>query len=106
MSYIQPPVAGGSGSGNFAQVLVDFGFGSAQEGDVASATISATWVTPTSIILCNPAAVPTTDHDEQDAQVEGLVAYAGNLIPGVSFDVLAYAPQGTWGKYLINAQGA
>ncbi len=95
-----------SGSGNFLQVLVDFGFDAGNEGDIARTTVTGqVWVTGMSVILCNPFGGATADHSPDDAIVEGLVAYAENLVPGVGFDVVAYAPQNSWGKYLINVTG-
>src|SRR5271170_8403001 len=95
-----------STSGHFLQVEVDFGYDSGNEGDTATTTVTGqTWVTSGSVILCNPFAGTTTDHDPDDTIVEGLDAYATNIVPGVGFDVAAYAPQNTWGKYLINVTG-
>jgi hypothetical protein len=103
MSYIQPPSVIKS---NLLQVLVDFGFPTGKEGDTARTTVTEQgWVTGSSIILCNAAAVATADHDPDDVLVEGIVAYAENLVPGVGFDVLALAPQNSWGRYLVNVIG-
>lgn len=93
-------------SGNFLQVLVDFGFSAGNEGDIARTTVTGlSWVTSGSIVLANPAAAATPDHSPDDAIVEGLVAYIENLVPGVGFDVVSYAPQNTWGRYYINVTG-
>lgn len=106
MSYIQSPPSGSTGSGNFLQVEVDFGFSSGNEGDIARTTVTGqSWVTGSSVILCNPFGGATADHSPDDAIVEGLVAYAENIVVGVGFDVVAYAPQNTWGRYLINVTG-
>lgn len=95
-----------SGSGNFLQVQVDFGFSAGNEGDIARTTVTGqAWVTSSSVILCNPFAGATTDHAADDAIVEGLVAFAENLVVGVGFDVVAFAPQNSWGKYLVNVTG-
>jgi hypothetical protein len=95
-----------SGTGNFLQVEVDFGFSAGNEGDIARTTVTGqTWVTAGSIILCNPFAGMTPDHSPDDTIVEGLVAYAENIVPGVGFDVVSYAPQNSWGRYLINVTG-
>jgi hypothetical protein len=91
-----------STSGHFVQAEVDFG----TDGTTATTTvIGQTWVTPVSIILCNPFGGATPDHGPEDALAEGLVAFASNLVPGVGFDIQVYAPQNTWGRYLINATG-
>lgn len=106
MSYIQPPASTSTGSGNFLQVEVDFGFSAGNEGDIARFTVTGqSWVTVSSVILCNPFGGATPDHSPDDAIVEGLVAYAENIVAGVGFDVVAYAPQNTWGRYLINVTG-
>lgn len=95
-----------SGGVNTVQVTVDFGFTVSQEGDTARITVTGQpWVTPSSIILCNPVAASTVDHDLDDVTVEGIVAYAQNLVGGIGFDVVAYAPQNSFGKYVINAMG-
>jgi len=94
------------GGGNFLQVQVDFGFDMANEGDIARTTVTGqSWVTSGSVILCNPFGGATADHGPDDVIVEGLVAYAENLVPGVGFDVVVYAPQNSWGKFLVNVTG-
>ena len=87
------------------QTTVDFGFATGLEGDTASVTVPATWVTASSIIVCSPASISTSDHDPDDVVVEGIVAYSASLVPGSSFDIVAYAPNGTWGQYYINCIG-
>lgn len=93
---------GGSGSSNFESVQVDFG---ASESGTAVATVTAAWVTPTSRIVCTPAAIATPDHDPYDYAVESITAYASNIGTG-SFDVIARAPNCTWGRYIIHATGS
>jgi len=78
-------------SERFLQAEVDFGFASGNEDGTASVTVAASWVTATSRILCSPAAVATADHDPDDIMVEGIMAYAANIIAGVGFDILAFA---------------
>lgn len=87
------------------QATVDFGFASGGEDTVASVTVSAAWVTASSVILCTPLGINTADHSPDDVAVEGLTAYASNLVVGVGFDIIVSAPNGTWGRYLINAVG-
>jgi hypothetical protein len=84
---------------------VDFGFDAGNEGDVARLTIAAPWVTSQSNIFCQSVAVATIDHDPEDAALENIQVWAENLVPGVSFDVIAVAPQNSWGKYMIQAAG-
>lgn len=85
------------------QSTVDFGFPSGLEGDIATVTVLTTFATTASIISCVPFAGTTADHDPDDPVVEAITAYATNIIDGVSFDLVANAPQNTWGRYLINS---
>jgi hypothetical protein len=94
-----------TGVANFATASVDFGFASGEGGDVATVTVAATWVLAGSKILCVPFAVATADHDPEDYALEGITAYATNIIAGVSFDVIASAPNGTFGLYTIHCVG-
>ena len=106
MSSILNPIIGGGSSLNILTVLVDFGFDTGQEGDVASALVVATWVTSSSMLVCTPQAVATVDHDPDDYACEGITAYAENIVPGVGFTVIASAqPNNTWGKYYISVVG-
>jgi hypothetical protein len=101
---------GPGGGANLVQAEVDFGFDTGLEGDLARVTLTGLpWVTADSIILCAPAGLATADHDPEDAAIEGIIACAENLAPGVGFDIVAKAcgdSGATWGKYLINATGA
>jgi hypothetical protein len=88
---------------NTIQSEIDFG---PEETDIASITVTGQpWVTVTSKIVANVAAESTADHDPEDAIIEGLIAYVSNLVPGVGFDLMARAPNSTWGRYKINAIG-
>jgi hypothetical protein len=87
------------------QVTVDFGNASGGEADLASVTVAAAWVTDSSVIVCTAAGVATPDHDAEDAALEGIQAVAANLNEGVGFDVIARAPQGSWGRFNINIMG-
>ena len=90
---------------NTAQAVVDFGFASGGEGDTATVTVSAAWVTTSSVIVVTPNATATADHDPDDYAIEGIVAYPTNIVNGIGFDIIAYAPQGTWGRFNVNAIG-
>jgi hypothetical protein len=85
--------------GRSLQVLIDFGTNQ----DTTTTTVAAAWVTAGSVIVCTPAAVATADHDAEDAAAEGLQSYPANLVPGVGFDIITIAPNGSWGRYYINA---
>lgn len=88
-----------------AQVTVDFGNASGGETDIATVNVDAEWVTNGSVILCTAAGVTTPDHDAEDAALEGITAVATNLNEGIGFDVIARAPQGSWGRFNINIMG-
>jgi len=84
------------------QVTVDFGFPTGNEGDTATFTVNTTWASTSRRIVCLAFGGTTADHDPDDAIVEGIVAFSQNIVEGISFDVVSYAPQNSWGKYLIN----
>lgn len=94
-------------SGNFAQALLFFGTGIGETGEdtIATTNVAAPWVTANTILVCTPAATASLDHSPDDAAVEGVTAYATNVVPGVGFDIIASSRGGTWGNYLINAVG-
>lgn len=92
------------GGGNFEQATVDFGASSSQDYNAVT-TVSAAWVTSASIILCTPSGEATADHDSEDYILEGITASVTNIVDGVSFDVIAGCPTGTWGDFIINCTG-
>lgn len=92
-------------STNTASVTVDFGFASGEEGDIATATVAAAWVSAGTELVCNPFAVATATHDAEDYALEGITAYCTNISAGVGFDVIARAPNGTFGQYVIHILG-
>jgi hypothetical protein len=95
------------GSGNFVQATVNFGgpTGGVEETTAVVTVTGQAWVTPSSIILCSVFAGTTADHDPEDAVVEQLTAYAANIVAGTGFDIYVSAPEGAWGRYLVNASG-
>lgn len=90
---------------HLVQAEVDFGHATGGETDMATVTVAAPWVTADSTIMCAPAAVATDDHDPHDVIIERITAYPSNIVPGVSFDIIAFAPNNSWGRYVINAMG-
>lgn len=106
--WADAPTSTGGGGGSTvynAQATVDFGFATGLEGDIATVTVAATWVLATSIITVSPYAFINADHDPEDYAAEGITAYAANFATGVSFDIIARAPNNSWGRYVINAMG-
>jgi hypothetical protein len=90
---------------NKVTATIDFQNPEGPEDTTASVTvIGQSWVTPNSIILAGFDGT-TSDHQADDAMAEGLSIYVENLVPGVGFDITAYAPSGTWGHYAVYALG-
>lgn len=100
----EPEVAA-SGAVNTASGVVDFGYASGGEGNFATVTVSAAWASSTSTIICSPKATATADHDPDDYAVEGLKAYATNIVDGMGFDIVVMADYATWGQYNVQAIG-
>lgn len=96
---------GGGGSGTSTEsgsATVDFGSGEYQ----ASVTVTGqAWVTSASMILASVAAVATADHGAEDAALEGITCYVGDIVAGVGFTIYANAPLGTFGDFTINWLG-
>jgi hypothetical protein len=90
---------------NAVSGTVDFGFASGKEETIAVVTVAAAWVAAGTKLVCAPFAVATATHDADDYAAEGIVAYASNIVPGVGFDIVAMAPSGTFGRYVIHAVG-
>jgi hypothetical protein len=74
------------------------------EESTASVTVTGlSWITIQSVVTVAFSGVTTDHEDPDDAQVEGLTACVGNLVPGQGFDILGTAPNGTWGTYQVTA---
>jgi F5/8 type C domain len=80
-------------------VTVDFG---TTEDGLVTTPVPAPWVTATTKIIIQPAGTITSDHDPDDYGLEGVTAYATNIVPGTGFDLIASARDTTWGKYNFN----
>jgi hypothetical protein len=74
-------------------------FGSTVESCDATVTVADTSVTATSRFQVMPSLVATTDHDPDDYVAEQVMGYVGNVVVATGYDVIAVAPQGTWGQY-------
>lgn len=84
---------------------VNFGFPAGGEDFIATTTVPVNWVASGAALFCTPAAMSSADHDPEDAAVEGISAYVSTIRAGVSFDIVATAPRGTWGRYKITVVG-
>jgi hypothetical protein len=84
--------------------LLTFSNPDGPEETTAKVTVTGlSWITIQSVVTLAFAGV-TGDHESpDDAQVEGLTLCVGNLVPGSGFDILGYAPNGTWGTYQVTA---
>ncbi len=87
-----------AGSGS-CQVEVDFGCAGGGEEFLVVHPVAAAWVTGSSRLTCSPAGEANADHDPLDAALDGVSAYVSNINPGVGFDLVAFASNGTWGRY-------
>jgi hypothetical protein len=86
-------------------VIVDFGYPSGGEDFIATTHVENSKITNDCYITCSPSGRSTPDHDAEDAAVDGIHAYAANIIHGNSFDVIAFSDHGSWGRYYINVSG-
>lgn len=83
------------------QTEIDFGAATQREYNV-TLTVSDANITANSLIIATIAATATTDHSIDEAMLEPIKVIAGNVVAGVSFDIMAYCDCGTWGKYKVN----
>jgi hypothetical protein len=98
--------ASGGGGGTYSlQVEVNFGPITGENSNTSVTVTGQSWVATDSVIIANPFAGATDDHSADEVVAEGLTAYIENVVAGVGFDVVAYAPNGTWGDYFINVIG-
>lgn len=89
---------------SMGQATLDFG------ADTQESTNATVVVTPTelynldstSIITVTISGLPTGNHDSSDYGVEQISAYGANIVNNTSFEIIGFAPNGTWGEYLVN----
>jgi len=84
----------------YGTASLNFGFDFALEGDIATASISSTFVKSNSLILLN-FATSSSHESVEDSLIEDIKYEIGDKIEGSGFTIYAYAPQGTWGEYLV-----
>lgn len=110
LAYTNQLANSGSGGGGVTPSSVEAGFTTLMfalsdttgpEDTSTLVVVSASWVGPDSSItatLCGS----TTDHpDPEDGAIEGIVLSIGDIIPGTSFEIVGYAPQGSRGEYSV-----
>jgi hypothetical protein len=84
----------------YGTASLDFGFTASQEGDIATTSVLATSIRPTSIIVIN--SLTSSNHlTVEDSLIEDVKFEVSNKTEGVGFTIYAYAPQGTWGIYNV-----
>ena len=76
-----------------------------EESFATTSVTGQSWVTANSYIICKCLGLTSEDHDAEDAIVEGVRFETYNIVPGVGFDIIGHAPEGTYGKYKINCLG-
>lgn len=91
---------GGGTTVNSVSIPIDFG----TESDTLTVTVSASWVTTSTMIFLT--VIPnSSDHDPEDVVLEEISVTYGNIINATSFDIFVHAPCGTWGRYVVKAIG-
>jgi hypothetical protein len=89
---------------NKMSVTINFGPATDPEEDTVYTTVSAPWVAADSVITLTLGG-PTSDHDLEDAAIERIIMSVGNIVPGVSFDIIANAGNCSWGQYQVEVVG-
>jgi hypothetical protein len=73
--------------------------------DTILSVTGQSWVSADSFISCKCLGLTSDDHDPEDAMLEGVRFEVENIVPGVGFDIIGHAPNGTDGKYKIKCIG-
>jgi hypothetical protein len=95
-------IPGGSGA-TTGQATVNFG-ANTQEDQTALVTVNTASALTASKIFITPAGIATADHDPDDYVCDMIGGNVTNIVNGVSFDIVAFAPNNTWGQYVFNYQ--
>lgn len=84
----------------YGTASVDFGFSLSGQGDIATASILSTGVKSFSTIVVN--SLTSSNHESiEDSLIEDIKYEISDKTEGIGFTIYAYAPQGTWGEYLV-----
>ena len=79
---------------------IDFGFTASGQGDIATASILSTGVKSFSTIVVN--SLTSSNHESiEDALIEEIKYEILDKIEDYGFTIYAYAPNGTWGQYIV-----
>ena len=84
--------------------LISFNNPDGPEDTTASVVVGGlSWVNANTVAIVTFAGTTSNHEEPDDAMVEGLTGYIGDIIPGVGFTIFASAPNGTWGTYQVTA---
>jgi hypothetical protein len=72
-----------------------------EETYVVKTVTGLSWVASDSCISCRLLGGTSTDHDVEDAVLEEVKFEINNIVVGTGFDIIGYAPNGTYGKYTV-----
>lgn len=92
MAYTPANVAGAP-----ITIEVDFGYADGGEGMSVTESIIDVSVKSTSRFVYKFS--NSTDHNVEEVILEQLLPRVTNIVDGVSFDLMIYAPTDTWGRY-------
>jgi Spherulation-specific family 4 len=88
--------------GNTATAIVDFD----TTGDMASSVVAAPWITTSSVLSVDIRGfAPDHPSDDEDVLLEQITTQVTTVVPGVSFTIVAHAPNSTWGRYELRITG-
>ena len=98
--------AGWIGStGGITFSAIQFGVVSIPEYYCTKTITGQSWVEQSSFIECRISGMTSDDHTAEDAVLDQVKFDINNIVPGVGFDIVAHAPEGTYGKYNIRCFG-
>jgi len=76
-----------------------------EESYAITTVVGQSWVTANHYIQCRVMGMTSTDHDAEDAILEGVSFEINNIVVGTGFDIIGHAPDGTYGKYTVKCIG-
>ena len=92
--------------GGITYTLNSLSLSHTEETHYSKSTITGqSWVTENSFITCKCLGFTSADHIPEDALIEQVGFEIDNIVAGVGFDIMAFAPEGTYGKYKIKCIG-
>lgn len=84
----------------YGTASLDFGFTASLEGDIATASVLNTYTKTKSIVVIN--SLTSSNHNTVlDSLIEDVKFEISDKIEDIGFTIYAYAPNGTWGEYIV-----